>query len=226
VVVAAFDDVDGVDLDVAQMRHGGRGGLRASAERFRCLQPLGMKPDAAGLGGADGDVRWRHAGKVIVPTFASARAAGPIAAVCSFMSLRALLLLLFLPSATVLTAQSRVDSTATQAWVRSPSGLEYQIVTVGQGRPVASGDTVTIHEALSLVDGRIIFDSRKSSPVTFLLGAKQVIPGVEEGVTGMRVGERRRLRVPPALDGRTFDPSFIPVDAVRLYDIELLSAKP
>jgi FKBP-type peptidyl-prolyl cis-trans isomerase len=42
----------------------------------------------------------------------------------------------------------------------------------------------------------------------------------------MRVGERRRLRVPPALDGRTFDPSFIPVDAVRLYDIELLSAKP
>jgi hypothetical protein len=55
VVVAAFDDVDGVDLDVAQMRHGGRGGLRASAERFRCVEALGMKPDAAGLSGGEFD---------------------------------------------------------------------------------------------------------------------------------------------------------------------------
>jgi FKBP-type peptidyl-prolyl cis-trans isomerase len=53
-----------------------------------------------------------------------------------------------------------------------------------------------------------------------------VIPGVEEGVIGMRIGERRRLRVPPALDGRTFDPAFIPPAATRLYDIELLAANP
>jgi FKBP-type peptidyl-prolyl cis-trans isomerase len=42
----------------------------------------------------------------------------------------------------------------------------------------------------------------------------------------MRVGERWRLRVPPALDGRTFDPAFLPPTATRLCDIELLAAKP
>lgn len=114
------------------------------------------------------------------------------------------------------------------AWVRTASGLEYQLVSEGHGRPVQRGDTVTIHEALSLPDGRTLFDSRAApnQPVTFVLGANQVIPGVEEGVTGMRVGERRRLRVPPALDGRTFDPAFIPPTAIRLYDIEVLAARP
>ena len=120
------------------------------------------------------------------------------------------------------------STTAEQAWIRTISGLEYQIVSDGRGRQVRSGDTVTIHEALSLPDGRVVFDSRvaPNNAVTFTLGANQVIRGVEEGVTGMRVGERRRLRVPPALDGRAFDPGFIPPAAIRLYDIELLAAKP
>jgi len=52
------------------------------------------------------------------------------------------------------------------------------------------------------------------------------MPGCQEGVTGMRVGERRKLRVPPALDGRQFDPAFIPPDAIRHYDIELIAILP
>jgi FKBP-type peptidyl-prolyl cis-trans isomerase len=117
---------------------------------------------------------------------------------------------------------------ADTAWVRTASGLEYRLVTAGSGRAVGRGDTVTVHEALSLPDGRTVFDSRTApnKPVTFTLGASQVIRGVEEGVTGMRVGERRRLRVPPALDGRAFDPAFIPPTATRLYDIEVLAARP
>ena len=76
---------------------------------------------------------------------------------------------------------------------------------------------------MSLPDGRVIFTSRKNNqPVKFVLGANQVIPGVDEGVTGMRVGERRKLLVPPSLDGRKFDPAFIPPDAIRHYDIELV----
>ena len=124
-------------------------------------------------------------------------------------------------------AQTR-DSVARSPWVRTSSGLEYRIALAGQGRLVQRGDTVTIHEARSLPDGRVVFDSRRppNKAVTFTLGAKHVIPGVEEGVTGMRVGERRQLRVPPALDGRTFAPAVIPPSAIRLYDIQLLSAKP
>ena len=142
---------------------------------------------------------------------------------------------LFVLTLTLLTATiaGRAEAQATDpvagaAWVRTASGLEYQIVTEGRGRQVRLGDTVTIHEAFSLPGGRTVFDSRvaPNKPVTFILGANQVIRGVEEGVTGMRVGGRRRLRVPPALDGRTFDPAFIPPEAVRLYDIEVIAAKP
>ena len=120
-------------------------------------------------------------------------------------------------------AQATPDSMAF-SWHRTPSGLAYQIVTQGAGPAAAGGDRVTIHETLSLPDGRLIFSSRApDKPVTFVLGANQVIPGVEEAVRGMRVGERRQVRVPPSLDGRTFDPAFIPPDAVRHYDIELLA---
>jgi FKBP-type peptidyl-prolyl cis-trans isomerase len=137
-----------------------------------------------------------------------------------------LTLVLLMPATAAQTGAQTRDTIA--AWVRTASSLEYQIVTEGRGRQVQRGDTVVIHEALSLQDGRIIFDSRvaPNKPVTFTLGASQVIRGVEEGVTGMRVGERRRLRVPPALDGRKFDPAFIPPAAIRLYDIEVLAAKP
>ena len=120
-------------------------------------------------------------------------------------------------------AQVVADSAKTN-WVRTKSGLAYQVIVHGTGAVAVPGDRVTIHETLTLPDGRLIFSSRsKDQSVTFTLGANQVIRGVEEGVTGMRVGERRLLLVPPSLDGRKFDPAFIPADAIRHYDIELLA---
>ena len=112
-------------------------------------------------------------------------------------------------------------------WVQAKSGLMYRVIVSGGGPTAVAGQSVTIHETLTLADGKLIFSSRaKNQPVTFTLGANQVIPGVEEGVTGMRVGERRLLRVPPALDGRQFDPAFIPAQAIRHNDIELLAILP
>src|SRR5262249_18646934 len=45
-----LDDVDGVDLDVAEMSDRVRGGLRACAEWLAHIEPLRMQPDAPGLG--------------------------------------------------------------------------------------------------------------------------------------------------------------------------------
>ena len=119
------------------------------------------------------------------------------------------------------------DTATASGWVQTQSGLKYLIVVKGTGPQAAANARVTIHETLSLPDGKVIFNSRATNnPVTFELGAKQVIPGVEEGVTGMRVGERRKLLVPPSLDGRTFDPAFIPPQAIRHYDIELIAIVP
>ena len=122
------------------------------------------------------------------------------------------------------TPGSQTPAVATDApsTVRTRSGLVYSVVVQGTGPVASPGQTVSIHETLTLRDGRLIFTSRGKDPVKFLLGGNQVIPGVDEGVTGMRVGERRKLQVPPALDGRTFDPRFIPPEAIRHYDIELV----
>jgi hypothetical protein len=57
VVMAALDDVDGVDLQVAEMRYCCRRGLRAGAEGFGGVQALGMQPDSAALGGGELDGR-------------------------------------------------------------------------------------------------------------------------------------------------------------------------
>ncbi len=45
VMVAALDDVDGVDLHIAEMVDRGRHGFRALAEGIARIQPLGMQPD-------------------------------------------------------------------------------------------------------------------------------------------------------------------------------------
>ena len=116
-----------------------------------------------------------------------------------------------------------MSAAPTGAQTKTKSGLIYETVVKGTGAVAKSGDTVRIHETLSLPGGKVIFNSRdKNQTVTFILGGNQVIPGVDEGVTGMRVGERRKLLVPPSLDGRKFDPSFIPPDAIRHYDVELV----
>ena len=118
-------------------------------------------------------------------------------------------------------ASAKPASAANQT--KTASGLIYEIIAKGGGETAQRGNTVRIHETLSLPDGKVIFNSReKNQTVTFVLGANQVIPGVDEGVTGMRVGERRKLLVPPSLDGRKFEASFIPPDAIRHYDIELV----
>jgi FKBP-type peptidyl-prolyl cis-trans isomerase len=109
-------------------------------------------------------------------------------------------------------------------WISSPSGLAYRILATGRGPAAVAGDRVTIHETLSLSDGRVIHSTRTAgSPITVTLGAHQVIPGVEEGLGGMRLGERRRLLVPPLLDGRSLDPAVLPPTGVRVYDIEILA---
>jgi hypothetical protein len=120
------------------------------------------------------------------------------------------------------TQATSVSAGGSPSRTTTKTALAYETVVQGTGAVAKRGDTVRIHETLSLPDGRVIFNSReKRQTVTFVLGANQVIPGVDEGVTGMRVGERRKLLLPPALDGRTFDPSFIQPDAIRHYDIEL-----
>lgn len=129
---------------------------------------------------------------------------------------------------TVLSAQiAHAQATsAAPPIVRTASGLSYQVLATGSGDIAKAGQSVTIHEITKLSNGTVVFDSyAKNTPVTFLLGGKQVIAGVDEGVTGMRVGEKRKLIIPPSLSQRSSYPANTPRDSTLYIDLELVGIK-
>jgi FKBP-type peptidyl-prolyl cis-trans isomerase FkpA len=102
-------------------------------------------------------------------------------------------------------------------------------IVAGTGGDAATGRVVTVHYTGWFYDASgsggkgVQFDSSAGqTPLSFTLGAGQVIRGWEQGLQGMRVGGIRRLVVPPSLaygDTR-FGP--IPPNATLVFEIELL----
>ncbi len=61
--------------------------------------------------------------------------------------------------------------------------------------PAKNGDTVKIHYTGRLQDGTVFDSSSDREPLKFNIGSGQVIPGFEEAVTGMVVGEKKTTQV-------------------------------
>jgi FKBP-type peptidyl-prolyl cis-trans isomerase len=96
-------------------------------------------------------------------------------------------------------------------------------VAAGSGPAAQRGQSVRIHETTTLPDGTLIFSTRtQNKPLKFLVGGNQVIAGVDEAVIGMKVGERRKLIIPPSLSKRSSYPANIPPDSPLHYDVELV----
>ena len=59
-----------------------------------------------------------------------------------------------------------------------------------------SGDTVAVHYTGTLSDAQVFDSSEGREPITFTLGAGQVIPGFEQGVAGMSPGDKKTIHIP------------------------------
>lgn len=66
--------------------------------------------------------------------------------------------------------------------------------TVGHGRAAKAGDIVTIDYRVMLPSGQELMSEKE---FRFQLGGGAVVAGVDEAVTGMRVGGRRTVKCPP-----------------------------
>ena len=98
-------------------------------------------------------------------------------------------------------------------------GVEFEDLALGDGPAAERGRVVRIRYDIALNRGDKVVDGRV---VSFRLGEREVIAGLEYGVEGMRVGGRRRLRVGPHLAYRAAGvPEVIPGDAVLEFDVTL-----
>jgi peptidylprolyl isomerase len=82
-----------------------------------------------------------------------------------------------------------------------PADLEATDLTEGDGAEASAGQTVRVHYVGVAHSSGEEFDAsyNRGEPLTFRLGAGQVIAGWDQGVQGMKVGGRRRLVIPPQL---------------------------
>lgn len=80
-----------------------------------------------------------------------------------------------------------------------PTELVIDDLEVGDGAEATAGTTVEVHYVGKAWSTRKQFDASwdRDESFSFTLGGGQVIAGWDQGVTGMRVGGRRRLVIPP-----------------------------
>jgi FKBP-type peptidyl-prolyl cis-trans isomerase len=127
------------------------------------------------------------------------------------------------------TNKNKTNATQNEKITTTESGLKYEILSPGtQEKTPYTNAKVTVHYTgyLQNSDGSLgkKFDSSvdRGAPFTFLIGRGRVIRGWDEGVMSMKIGEKRRLIIPPHLAYGSRGVHGIPPNATLIFDVELL----
>lgn len=103
-----------------------------------------------------------------------------------------------------------------------PSGLQYEVITMGDGAKPTAAQTVTCHYHGTMIDGRV-FDSsvQRGQPASFPLN--RVISGWTEALQLMPVGSKWKLYLPPHLAyGEQQAGPMIGPNSTLIFEVELL----
>src|SRR5436190_6114770 len=112
-------------------------------------------------------------------------------------------------------------------WHKLASGLQYDDMVVGSGKMAEPGTNVSIHYSGYLLDGTPFDSSLKTGqPLKFQIAGGQMIQGFDEGVRGMRIGGKRKVRIPWQMAyGEAGRPPLIPPKSDLVFDLELLDVQ-
>lgn len=118
------------------------------------------------------------------------------------------------------------DTPTTPSAYAPYSQVDYRL---GTGTEAVAGTTVTLNYTgwlydPSRPDGKgVQFDTSVGlDPLIFTVGTGQVIPGFDQGVTGMKIGGARRVTVPPSLGYGGVRNNSIPPYSTLVFDIDLV----
>ena len=105
---------------------------------------------------------------------------------------------------------------------QTASGLYYTILEEGQGDTPYPGQKVKVHYTGYFIDGKQFDSSIGKNPIEFMLGARQIIQGWEEGIQLLNVGSKAKLIIPPHLAYGERDRGPIPANSTLIFDVELV----
>ncbi len=107
------------------------------------------------------------------------------------------------------------------------SGVVYETIKPGTGETAKAGQTVTVHYVGTLDDGRKFDSSRdRPAPFTTSIGTTAVIKGWDEAIPGMKIGEIRKMTIPPSAGyGALGQKDTIPPNATLHFEVELLKVE-
>ena len=111
------------------------------------------------------------------------------------------------------------------ASTKTVDGMYYRDLTAGSGAAVAAGQTLSVHYTGWLVNGTQFDSNTGLAAFSFKLGAGQVIPGWDEGMSGVRVGSTRQLIIPPALAYGPYQYGPIPPNSILVFTVQVDSAQ-
>lgn len=123
-----------------------------------------------------------------------------------------------------LAAQERELEEAAEGFDKTDSGLRYLITQPNEnGRSVQAGDMISVHYTGQFLDGEV-FDSSldRDKPIEFNVGTGRVIPGWDEGLQLLKIGEKATLIIPSNLAYGERGVGPIPPNTTLKFEVELL----
>lgn len=109
-----------------------------------------------------------------------------------------------------------------------PNGMVLEELRMGKpdGKVAKAGKMVAMRYVGKLKNGKVFDSNISGNPFKFRLGVGEVIKGWDVGVEGMRVGDKRLLKIPPAMGyGPKGAPPTIPGNSWLHFEVELVDVK-
>lgn len=115
------------------------------------------------------------------------------------------------------------DRAVKVSYDRKPK-VKVEVLRKGAGAPIVDGKRVELHYTVTLEDGTVVIDTRADDRThKMYVGDGTVIEGLDDGIQGMRLGEIRRITIPPELGyGRPgYANGLIPAHEKIFMEVEL-----